>query len=148
VFPSRQVRRECGEGPENARPVGCREPRAETQTLIQSPSLVVAAVIGATWFKRLSRIAVLMIAPSESGLPSQKRPRSDKRLLHASGNTREMDLLVRSRQVPRFNVGSAFAYPPRARYRACSRNPACRSPDGEPEHGASLVIRTSGGRWR
>jgi hypothetical protein len=41
MFPSRQVRRECGQGPENALPVGCREAGAEAQTLIQSPSLVV-----------------------------------------------------------------------------------------------------------
>jgi hypothetical protein len=35
VFPSRQVRRECGQGLENARPAGCREASVETQTLIQ-----------------------------------------------------------------------------------------------------------------
>jgi hypothetical protein len=38
---SRQVRRECGQGPENARPVGCREASAVAQTLIHSPGLVV-----------------------------------------------------------------------------------------------------------
>ena len=39
MFPSRQVRRECGQGPEYARPVGCREAGAEAQTLIQGPML-------------------------------------------------------------------------------------------------------------
>jgi hypothetical protein len=41
MFPSRQVLRECRQGPENARPVGCREAGAEAQTLIQSHGLVV-----------------------------------------------------------------------------------------------------------
>ena len=35
MFSSRQVRRECGQGPENAQPVSCREASAEAQTLFQ-----------------------------------------------------------------------------------------------------------------
>jgi hypothetical protein len=37
VFPSRQVRRERGQSPENAQPVGCREAGAEAQPLFQGP---------------------------------------------------------------------------------------------------------------
>ena len=37
MFPSRQVRLECGQGPEYARPVGCREAGAETQTRFEGP---------------------------------------------------------------------------------------------------------------
>ena len=35
MFPSRQVRRERGQGLEYARPVGCREAGADAQTLFQ-----------------------------------------------------------------------------------------------------------------
>ena len=51
VFPSRQVRRECGHGPENARPVGCGEASAGAQTLL------LQAAVGQSLSPRRLRLA-------------------------------------------------------------------------------------------
>jgi hypothetical protein len=46
VFPSRQVRRECGQGPEDARPVGCCEAggRARLGSGLRGPDTTVLRV--------------------------------------------------------------------------------------------------------
>jgi hypothetical protein len=58
VFPSRQVRRECGQGPEDARPVVCGEAGAEAQTLISRVRVGLFSVplIGAplSWIQRMT----------------------------------------------------------------------------------------------
>ena len=56
MSPSKQVWPECGQGPENARPVGCRETGAKAQTLIQNPSLVVLVPLMGAPLSRVQRM--------------------------------------------------------------------------------------------
>jgi ABC-type sugar transport system permease subunit len=67
------VRRECGQGLENARPVGCCEAGAEAQTLIQflaDPNLALWSVIAvAIWqgtpFYTMMFLAAMQAIPGE-----------------------------------------------------------------------------------
>ena len=65
MSPSRQVRRECGQGKDYVRPVGCGEAGAEAQTLIQSPCWAVlgsahwcASLVGSAYDVGLTGVPV------------------------------------------------------------------------------------------
>jgi len=139
VFPFRQVRRERGQGPENARPVGCGEACAGAQTLVQGSCWAVlgsaprcASIVGSAY-----DVGPIFAPGRRRALspPSRTRPRSPGRGLRGADPTGVLPCSSRWPKV-RSGVGNTAARQRRrARWRGCPFRHRVRSNPGPDRSG-------------